>query len=167
MSITMNIFCFSVPLTMLFAIVLSVATIVGDCESPIFARAILMDVAFWHFSNNPTNSVSEADSMTFHIMLHSTCNGQFLWGIACIGLLDFFPRKNIHPLYLVPLVLICRMHLNLCGESFRFFCILLLCMDMLRCNLKIDLYVLQFLLLDFSIPPLVTLVPLTLWGIWT
>ena len=70
-------FCFAVPLTMLFAAVLSVATVVGGCEWPIYGRAVLVDVAFWYFSINPSNSSSVADAMTFLIIFYSTCTGPF------------------------------------------------------------------------------------------
>ena len=60
---------------MLFAAVLSVATDVGGCECPISARVVLMDVAFWKFSNNLPNYSSVVDAMKFIIMLHSTCTG--------------------------------------------------------------------------------------------
>ena len=49
-------------------------------------------------------------------------------------------EKNTHQLCFVHLVLICKMHPNKYGESFRFFCILLLHLDVLRCNLKIELF---------------------------
>ena len=49
MSIARDIFCFAVPLTMLFAAVLSIATGVGGCGWPIYARYVLIEVAFWHF----------------------------------------------------------------------------------------------------------------------
>ena len=64
----------------------------------------------------------------------------------------FFLGKNTHLICFVPLVLICRMHQNICGEWFCFFCILLLCMDVSRCNLKIELFFLWFKFLVLSIP---------------
>ena len=91
-----------------------------------------MDVSVWQFSNCPPNSDSVADAMTFLIMLHSTCTGPFSGGIACIRVFDFVPRKQTHLLCFVTLVMICRMHPNICGESFHFFCILLLCLYVLR-----------------------------------
>ena len=93
-----------------------------------------MDVAFWQFSTNPPNYASVIDAMKSLIMLHSTCTGTFSRGIACIGVLDFGPGGNIHLLCFVPLVLICRMHPNICGESFQFFFILLLRLDVLYQN---------------------------------
>ena len=60
-------FCFSVTLTMLFDSVLSVTTCVGGCGCPIFARDVLMDIAFWNFANNSPNSASMADAMTLLI----------------------------------------------------------------------------------------------------
>ena len=68
---------FSVPLTMPFYAVLSIATGVGGCGWPISSRAVCMNVSFWKFSNNPPNYVSVADAMTFLIMLYSTCTGLF------------------------------------------------------------------------------------------
>ena len=44
--------------------------------------------------------------------------------------------KNIRQLCFVPLVLNFRIRTNKYGESFRLFCILLLRLDVLRCNLK-------------------------------
>ena len=75
MFIARYLFCFSVPLTMLFAAVLSVATGVGGCGWPISARAVLMDVAFCNFSNNPPNYASMDDAIKFLIILNSTCTG--------------------------------------------------------------------------------------------
>ena len=86
-------FCFAVLLTMLFASVLYVATGVGGCRRPISARAVLIEVAFWQFSNDPLSSSSVADAMTFLTMLHFTCTGTFYGGIYFIGVLDFGPRK--------------------------------------------------------------------------
>ena len=136
MSIALDLFCFSVPLEILFAAVLSVATGVGGCWWSISARAVLMDIAFWRFSANAPNSDSVDDAMTVIIMLNFTCTGTFPGGISCISVLGFGPRKKIHLLCVVPLVLICRMHPNICGESFRLFCILLLSLDVLRCVKK-------------------------------
>ena len=94
MSIALNIFCFEIPLMMLFDAVLSVANGVGSQWWPISDRTVFMDVAFWQFSNNPPNSASMADTMIFLIMLHSKCDGTFYGGIACIGVLDFGHRKK-------------------------------------------------------------------------
>ena len=77
MSIALDIFCFSVPLTMMFDAILSVATSIGGCWWPICAREVLMDVTFCQFSNNPPNSNSVADAMTFLIILNYTCTGKF------------------------------------------------------------------------------------------
>ena len=96
MSIARDLFCFAVPFMMLFAAILTVAIGVGGCWCPISARAVLMDVAFCQFSNNPPNYASVTDAITFLIILHSKCTGPFPGGIACIGVLDFFPRKK-HP----------------------------------------------------------------------
>ena len=82
---------------MLFAAVLSVSTGVGGCWCPISDRAVHMEVAFWQFSNKPPNSASVADSITFLMILHSTCTGPFYRGISCIGVLDFGPRKKYPP----------------------------------------------------------------------
>ena len=99
MSIALDIF-FSVPLTMLFAAVLSIAAGVGGCGWPIYARSVIADVTFWKFSNDPPNSASVADAMTFLILLHSTCTGPFYRGIDCIGVFDFGPRKKYPPVLL-------------------------------------------------------------------
>ena len=45
------------------------------------------------------------------------------------------------------------MHPSKCGESFRFSYIILLHLDVLRYNLEIEFFVLQFQLLDYSVPP--------------
>ena len=95
MSIALDFF--AVVLKILFADVFSIAIVVGGCGWPIYARVVLMDVAFYQFSNNPPNSSSVADTMTFLIMLHSTCTGPFSGGIACIGVLGFGPRKKYPP----------------------------------------------------------------------
>ena len=138
MSIARDIFCFDVPLTMLFISVLSVATDVGGCWCPISAKFVCMEVAYWKFSNKPPNYSSMAYAITFLMMLHSTCTGTFPGGISCIGVFDFGPRKNILRFCFVPLVLICRMHPSKYGESFRFFYIPIFRLDALRCNLEIE-----------------------------
>ena len=97
MSIPQDLFYFAVPLTILFAAVLSVATGVGGCYFPIFAKSVRMKVAFWKFSNRPPNYASVADAITFLVMLHSTCTGPLSVGISCIGVLDFVPRKKYPP----------------------------------------------------------------------
>ena len=97
MSIALDIFCFVVPLMMLFSAIISEATGVGGPGWRISARSVLMDVAFWQFSNNPPNYASVDDAMTFIIMLHSTCTVLFYGGIACISVLYFGPRENYPP----------------------------------------------------------------------
>ena len=92
---------FAVPFTILFTAVLSFAAGVGSFWWLIYARSVLMDVAFWQFSNNPLNSDSVAEAMIFLIILRSTCTGPFFGVIYCIGVLDFGPRKKYPP------VLIC------------------------------------------------------------
>ena len=96
----MDLFCFAFPFAMLFAAVLSVSTGVKGCEWPIYARAVRMDVDFWQFSNNPPNSSSVADTMSFLIMLHCTCTDPFPGVISCISVLDFGPRKKYPPAFL-------------------------------------------------------------------
>ena len=88
----LRLFCFTVPLTILFAAVLSVATNVGGGWWPISDRAVLLAVAFWLLSNNPPNYNSLADAITLLIMLHFTFTGKFWGGVDCIGVLDFSPR---------------------------------------------------------------------------
>ena len=46
MYIARDIFYFAIPLTMMFAAVLSVATGVGGCMWPISAKAVLVEVDF-------------------------------------------------------------------------------------------------------------------------
>ena len=79
---------------MLFSALLSVATVVGGCDWTIYAKAVLVDVALWQFSNNPPNSDSAAYTMIFLIVLHSTCTGKFSRGIAFISVLYFCPSKK-------------------------------------------------------------------------
>ena len=96
MSIARDIF-FAFTFMMLFTTIMSVTTSVGGCWWPIYAMAVIMDVSFWQLSNNPLNSVSVADSITFLTMLHYTCTGPFSGVISCIGVLDFFTRKKYPP----------------------------------------------------------------------
>ena len=65
MSIARDLFCFAVPLNMLFDAVLYVATGVGGCRWPISARDVLIEVAFRQLSNNPTNYASVASIYIF------------------------------------------------------------------------------------------------------
>ena len=88
---------FSFSLTILFAAVLSVATSVCGCRWPIYARAVLIDVSFWKFADNPPKYASLAYSITFLIILHSTYNGPFSGGIKCIGVLYFGLSKKYQP----------------------------------------------------------------------
>ena len=81
---------------MMFDTVLSVATGFHGCWWPISDRAVLMDIFSCKFSNNPPNYASVADSITFIIMLHSTCSETFLGGLDYIVVLDVGPRKK-HP----------------------------------------------------------------------
>ena len=74
--------------------------------------------------------------------------------------------KNILWLCFVPTVLIYRMHQSICGESFRFFCIILLYLDVLCCNLEIELSVLWFQLSALSAPLPGSLGPSALWVLW-
>ena len=166
MSIAQYLFCFPVPLTILFAAVLSVATGAGGCWKIIYARAVLVEVSLWKLSSNPPSSASVADTIKFLMMLQYTCTGPFSRSIYWIGVLDFGSRKNILRLCLVPPVLICRMHQSICGESFRFFCMLLLHLYGLHFNLVNAWFVLQFQFSDLSAPSLGSLGPSTLWGLW-
>ena len=97
MSMARYFFGFSVPLTTLFAALLSVDTSVGGCWWPISDRTVLMDVSFWQFSNNSPNYAFVTDAITFLIMLHFTCTSPFWGGIDCISVLDFGPRKKYPP----------------------------------------------------------------------
>ena len=94
MSIDLGLSCFAIPFTMLFAYVLSVSTGVGGCGWPISTREFLMDVYFWKFSNNPPNSASMADAMTFLVILNYTYNGPFSGGIAVIGVLLMYCERR-------------------------------------------------------------------------
>ena len=83
---------------MQFDAVLSVATGVGRRGWPISTKAVRMDVDFWQFSNNPTNSTYMADVMRFIMIMHSTCTRPFSGDLAFIGvlLLDLGLRKKIY-----------------------------------------------------------------------
>ena len=102
--------------------VLSVSTVIGVFWRPIYARPVRMDVAFRQFSNPPPNYSPVAHAMTFLMIPHSTCTRTFSGGIDIIGvlLLYFGPRKKIHLLCYVPLVMRGGMHLNRCVGSYCF-----------------------------------------------
>ena len=127
-----------------------------------------MDVFFWQFLKNPPHYVSLDDVMTFLMILHSTCNGPFSWEINVIGLLllDFRPRKNIHLLCDVPLVMRSRIHLNRYVGSSRSFYILSLRLDVNHCNSETVWFFSFFLFLDLSVLPPRNSVPLTFLGRW-
>ena len=121
---------------MLFAAVLSVSTGVVGCWWPISDKAVLMEVYFWQFSNKPTSSASVADAITLLMMPHSTFTGPFSGGIFWICVLDFGSKKKY------PLDLICASGSDMYDASeytwriIQLFCILLCCLDVLRCNLE-------------------------------
>ena len=91
-----------------------------------------------------------------HALVHSL--GEFLVSMCCILVLG----KNIFRLCFMPLALICRMHPSKWVESFRFFCIMLPRLDVLRCDLEIYLFVFLFQLSALSETPSESLVPPTL-----
>ena len=100
-----------------------------------------MDVIFWQFSKNSPNFAYVADAMTFIIMLHSTCIGLFLGAFLVLVCWILVLLRNNHLLCIGPLLLRCRMHLNICGESFCFLCILLLTCSAKKCDslvVKVD-----------------------------
>ena len=97
MSIARDLYCFDVPLTMLFVAILSVVAGDSGCWCPIFAKAVRVEVAFCWFSNKSPSSDSMNDAITFLMMLHSTCIGPFSGGISYIGVLGFVPRKEYLP----------------------------------------------------------------------
>ena len=99
---------------MLFDAVLYVTTGVGGCGWPISAWAVLMDVAFWQFSNNPPNYDSVVDAMVFLIMLHYTFTGTFT-GAFIVSICWILVQKRIHLLFFMPLFLIRRIHPNIYG----------------------------------------------------
>ena len=82
MSIALDLLCFADLLTILFATIFYVATGVGGCRWPIYARDVLIEVAFLQFSNNPPSSDYVSYTMTFLIMLHSTCTVPLSGGIS-------------------------------------------------------------------------------------
>ena len=70
---------------MMFDNVFSVDTGVGSCWWHISDRAVLMDIAFWHFSNNYPNYGSMADAINsalchvLHVLNH-------FWGTLIVSL---------------------------------------------------------------------------------
>ena len=108
-------FCFDVPLTILFYDIFSISTGVGGCGWTISDMEVCTYVAFYQFSNNPPNSASVADAIIFLITMNYKFTSPFYGSIGCIGVLDFGPRKNIHLLCFVPLVLRYKIHPNICG----------------------------------------------------
>ena len=56
-----------------------------------------MDFHFWQFSNNSPNYNYVANAITFLVMLHYTCTGQFFGGIACISVLGFGHNQKCPP----------------------------------------------------------------------
>ena len=76
---------------------MSVAIGVAACGWIISDRAVIIDITFRQFSNSPPNSPSMADTMTFIIMMDSTCTDMFSVGITFIGVLDFGPSKKYTP----------------------------------------------------------------------
>ena len=49
MPITLDLFCFDFPFTMILAVLFSVATGAGGCKWPISGREVCIDVAYWQF----------------------------------------------------------------------------------------------------------------------
>ena len=105
--------------------------------------------------------------MPLHFSIYCIINALFRFNraITCISVFDLIPRKNIHLLCFVPLVLIYRMHPNICVGSLRFFCILVLRLDVSHCNLRSVLSTFPFRYLVLPIPPSVSLFPFILWGL--
>ena len=165
MPIARDIFCFAVLLTMMFATVFSVATGVGGFMWPISSGAVLIEVAFWQFSNHPPSSASEADSVTFLVMLHSTCTSPFLGGISWIGVLDFFPWKifSVSTSCLRSWYVGCiRVYVEN-NSAFSVFCYSI----WVGCAVIYKWVVfLQSQLLALSAPPPGSIGPLKLWGLW-
>ena len=59
-----------------------------------------------------------------------------------------------------------RMHWRRCGQTFRFFYMMLLCLNVLRCNLENEWLFLRFQFSSLSAPLPGSLGPSTLWGLW-
>ena len=74
--------------------------VVGGCCCLTFAKAVLTEVDSWKIPNKRPNSSSVAGAITFLTIIHYTCTGPFSWGISCISVLDFGPRKK-YPLALL------------------------------------------------------------------
>ena len=121
---------------MLFAAILSVSAGVGGCRCPISVKAVRMEIAFWQFSNKPPNYASVDDAITFLVILHSTCTGPFSGVSPVLVCWILVLVKHFLWICFVPLVLI--------RESFRLFCILLLCLDVLRYNLEFEEFSCRF-----------------------
>ena len=102
------------------------------------------------------------------MILYSKCTGPFSGRIAIIGVLLYYfvPRKNIHLICCVPLVLIYRMNINRYVGSSRFSYILSLCLDVTHYNSRTVWFFLLFLLLVLYVPPPVSSVPITLLDQW-
>ena len=97
MLIAQGLFCFAVPLTMLFANVLSVSTGVGGYWWSMSARAIVVAVAFLVVLKYSSLLFFFDDAMTFLIILYSTFTGPFWGGVYCIGVLHFGTSKKYSP----------------------------------------------------------------------
>ena len=112
--------------------------------------------------------------MTLLMKVNSTCTGLFYGGNSVIGmlLLDFGPRKKNYLLCWVPLVLRCRIHLNIFVGSSRFLYIIPLNLDVTHCNSITLWFVSLYLLSVLYVPPpgssvlLSLLVQLVLHSTW-
>ena len=148
-------FCFVVPFTVSFEYVLYFSTGIGGCGWTISARAVGTDVTFWRFFKNANNYASVSDVITFLVILYSKCNGPFSWVVYAIGVLflDFGPRKNNHLLCCMPLVMRCKVHLNIYVGLSCFSDILSLGMDVTHCNSRTVWFISLFLWWFFSVLP--------------
>ena len=142
MSISLDFFF--ILFTMLFEAIFSVATGVGGCEWPIYDSSIRMDVTFWKFSYN--------SPIMIILMIPWDLSLCCILGITCSSVLGFGPRGKNCLIWFVLLVIRCMMHLNICVESSHLFCVMLLRLDVMWCNLKIESSVLGSLLLGLYVP---------------
>ena len=161
-------FCFDVPLTIIFAAVLSVTTGVIGCGWPImlgqsvwiftfgiFQRILLIPLQWvmpWGFSWYYISHV-RAHFLGALLLLVCCC-----W-VLCRG-------KYIYVLCCINMVLRYIIHLNILVESFHFFYIMSLCLDVTHCNSITGCFVSMSLWLFLYVAPTGSSVPLTLLGQW-
>ena len=166
MTITLDLFCFTVPFTMLVSAVFSIVTAVGGCGRPIYARAILTDVAFLQFSKNPLNYFTWMMPWYFSLyrILHALVHilGQLIVSVCWILVLGKISTCSFSWFWFwyVDWILI---YAENNSSSYVFCYCIWMCCAIIK---KIGLSVIWSVLMVLSVPPPVILVSLTFWGIW-